>query len=89
MPKSARRPRVLIAIAAFRWLIAAAVLALLAWGAMREMRTSHLQAKLFSRWAGGLTFGVEDGASAAIRFPKSGPYDERLGYAGCLALSSR
>ena len=72
----------LIAIAALRWLIAAAVVALLAWGAMREMGTSHLQAKLFSRWAGGLTFGVADGASEAIRFPKGGPYDERLGYAG-------
>ena len=82
MPKSARRPRVLIAIAALRWLTAAAVLALLAWGAMREIGTSHLQAKLFSRWAGGLTFGVADGASEAIRFPKGGPYDERLGYAG-------
>ena len=82
MPKSARRPRVLIAIAALRWLTAAAVLALLAWAAMREIGTSHLQAKLFSRWAGGLTFGVADGASEAIRFPKGGPYDERLGYAG-------
>ena len=82
MPKSARRPRILIAIAALRWLTAAAIVALLAWGAMREMATSHLQAKLFSRWAGGLTFGVADGASEAIRFPKGGPYDERLGYAG-------
>ena len=82
MPKSARQPYVLIAIAGLRWLTAGAVIALLAWGAMWEMTTSHLQAKLFSRWAGSLTFGVADGASEAIRFPKGGPYDERLGYAG-------
>ena len=54
--------RVLIAIAALRWLIAAAVLALIAWAAMWEIGTSHFQAKLFSRWAGGMTFGVADGA---------------------------
>ena len=89
MPKSARPPYILIAIAALRWLTAAAIVALLAWGAMREMTTSHLQAKLFSRWAGGLTFGVADGTSEAIRFPKGGAYASGSAMLACPVLSSR
>ena len=44
------------------------------------MRTSYFQSALFARLAAGLRFAVKDGPSEAIRFPKSGPYDERLGY---------
>ncbi|MGD9614011.1 MAG: transglycosylase domain-containing protein [Alphaproteobacteria bacterium] len=81
-PNRARRPRALPAIAALRWLTAAAVLGLIAWGVIWEIGTSHLQAKIFSRLANGMTFDVADGASAAIRYPQSGPFDERLGYVG-------
>jgi hypothetical protein len=46
------------------------------------MTTSHYQAKFFSRMASGMTFWIADGASPSIRFPNTGPYDERLGYIG-------
>ena len=45
-----------------------------------EMQTSELQAKYFSGIASQLKFWVEPGASPSIRFPESGPYDQRLGY---------
>src|SRR3954453_7126709 len=81
-PKTRRRSSMLIAIGALRILTAAAILALIAWAAMWEMGTSHYQAKLFTHLAGKMTFSVAEGPSDAIRFPKTGPYDERLGYIG-------
>jgi hypothetical protein len=69
-------------VIAFRWVILAVVLGLAGWGATTEMRTSHLQAALFSRLDRGISVAVQTGPSPAIDFPKSGPYDERLGYAG-------
>jgi hypothetical protein len=36
---------------------------------------------LLSRWAAGMRFTVQPGPSEDIRFSRSGPYDERLGYA--------
>jgi membrane peptidoglycan carboxypeptidase len=50
------------------------------WAAVSEMRSGHFQAGLFSWLARGMTFAVENGPSRAIEFPKTGPYDERLGY---------
>ena len=76
-----RRFPVLSAIAALRWLAAAGVLALIAWAAVSEMRTSTVQAMLFSRLADAMTFDVKPGPSDSIQFPGSGPYDQRLGYA--------
>jgi len=58
-----------------------AALALLGWGAATEARTSYLQSRLLSRWVGSMNFVVRPGPSDTIRFPKWGPYDERLGYA--------
>jgi membrane peptidoglycan carboxypeptidase len=46
----------------------------------REMHTSRFQAQFFSKIGKGLSFKLEKGSSPAIRFPKTGPYDERLGY---------
>lgn len=57
-------------------LTALAVTLFTAW----ELRSSTLQAHYFSRLAARLTYGVEPGPSAAIRFPRAGPSDERLGY---------
>ncbi len=61
-----------------------------AWGALlaglvvlliaHEVRTSAIQAWLFSRWAARLTYTLEPGPSQRIVFPKGGPLDERLGY---------
>src|SRR5437763_14800723 len=67
-------------IRVLRVLVILAVLGLLGWAAAWEMRNSHLEAMLFDRFDRGMSFGVGRGASEAIRFPKGGPYDERLGY---------
>jgi len=48
--------------------------------ALVEMRTSAGQALVLSRMAAWLAYRVEEGASPAIRFPRTGPYDARLGY---------
>jgi membrane peptidoglycan carboxypeptidase len=45
-----------------------------------EMRTSAVQALVLTHAARVLTYRVEAGPSPAIRFPRTGPYDERLGY---------
>src|SRR3954449_9382943 len=45
-----------------------------------EFQASRLQARYFSGLARDMKFVVEPGASGSIRFPKDGPYDERLGY---------
>ena len=78
-PKKRRRSKFIAAIAALRWIVAASVMIAVGWGATWEMRTSYFQSVLFTRLAAGLMFAVKDGPSEAIRFPKSGPYDERLG----------
>ncbi|HWD59452.1 MAG TPA: transglycosylase domain-containing protein [Stellaceae bacterium] len=70
------------AITLLRWGTLIAVLALIAWAASWEMRTSRLEASYFTRLDRTLTSDVQPGPSPAIRFPKGGPYDERLGYAG-------
>ena len=45
-----------------------------------ELKTSRLQSALWHDYARDARFSVDAGASDAIRFPHSGPYDERLGY---------
>ncbi len=64
-----------------RWGAVAAVLAVVGWGIAVEIRTSFLQSLIFSRLARSMSFAAGEGPSAAIIFPKYGPYDERLGYA--------
>ena len=69
----------------WRW-----VLALLLLGAallcalllLEELRTSEFQARKLAELAREATFRLEPGPSPSIRFPDSGPYDERLGYTG-------
>lgn len=46
-----------------------------------EIQTSRLQARYLSELGRDVAFTVADGASNSIRFPASGPYDVRLGYA--------
>src|SRR4051794_6789126 len=62
------------------WLILIFFVGLAGWAAVSEMRSGHFQASLFAWLARGMTFAVENGPSRAIEFPKTGPYDERLGY---------
>ena len=61
------------------WSLAAG---LIAGGLLAEARTSWLQAKLLTAAARRIKFSVQAGADPQIRFPHSGPYDRRLGYAG-------
>ncbi len=62
------------------WTATATVLACLGGAAWWEMRTSSIQAHLLTRLAKDLTWTVEPGPSANVRFPAHGPYDNRLGY---------
>src|SRR5438876_2364140 len=62
------------------WALRSLCLALLAWGIMLEARTSFLQSILFSRATEGASFTLASGPSGEIRFPRGGPYDDRLGY---------
>jgi membrane peptidoglycan carboxypeptidase len=61
---------------------AAVLLLLLAAGALLEMRSSFLQSRLLSQRAAEMTFALGLGPAGYMRFPSSGPYDERLGYSG-------
>lgn len=45
-----------------------------------EMTTSRLQADLLSRYASNMSYNLMPGQNETLRFPKTGPYDERLGY---------
>lgn len=60
--------------------LAGAVIGPTVWWASGEIRTSHWQASMLSRYAGSLSFEMAPGASDAIRYPENGPYDERFGY---------
>jgi hypothetical protein len=48
--------------------------------AREEMRTSKIQAEWLSWYAEHITFQPEMGANTAIRYPRFGPYNQRLGY---------
>jgi membrane peptidoglycan carboxypeptidase len=63
-----------------RLAIAAALLLIPVLAALAEMRTSLLQALVFSTVARQISFKLEPGASAIPRAPDGGPYDARLGY---------
>ena len=69
-------------VRALRWSAAIAALAGLCWGLSVESRTSYFQSRIFSNLTRDMSFAAEPGASRSIQFPKSGPYDERLGYVG-------
>jgi hypothetical protein len=67
-------------IGILRWMVLLAILALIGWAANYEMRTSYLEAWLFTRIDRAMSVAVQPGSNDSIRFPKHGPYDERLGY---------
>ena len=62
------------------WLILLMAVLAGAYAALREMRSAHWQARLFSQWASELTYSVGPGASDAMVYPGAGPFDQRLGY---------
>lgn len=55
-------------------------LALLVPGLISEANTSALQSRVLSKTAETLFFALRTGPSSSIRFPKPGPFTERLGY---------
>ena len=54
-----------------------------------ELRTSRLQARHLAEYGRDLRFWTDPGPSQSIRFPKTGPYDERLGYSRLPAYLER
>src|SRR5205814_1630656 len=70
----------LLSIRVLRWTVVLAVLALIGWGANYEMKTSYLEAWIFTRIDRGMSFAPQPGPSDSLHFPTHGPYDERLGY---------
>lgn len=54
-----------------------------------EIQTSTLQSRWFAAQGGQLDWAVRSGSSARIRFPRSGPWDERLGYTRIPAVVER
>src|SRR5437870_1244099 len=75
-----RRYPLLTAIRILRWLLLLAVLAALGWAGLYEARTSYLESRVFRYLDARMSFALAPGPSEAIRFPRNGPYDERLGY---------
>src|SRR5215472_1663137 len=64
-----------------RLAIAGGLLLAIANTALFEMRTSNLQALIFSTFGRRLSSKVESGAAPAVlRYPDGGPHDARLGY---------
>ncbi|ABE42150.1 transglycosylase domain-containing protein [Polaromonas sp. JS666] len=62
---------------AFSLLMALVVLGLVV---DRELSTSSYQARFFAHLASKASYALGEGPSPSIRFPRSGPYDDRLGY---------
>ena len=54
---------------------------------VHELLSSEWQADFLSKKSKALTYEVGQGASTSIRFPTTGPFDERFGYANLASLS--
>ena len=75
-----------------KWLlliVLAVVLGFTARFAQIEIETSRMQARYLSELGRDIGFAVADGPSERIRFPGSGPYDERLGYGSLPSFQKR
>src|SRR5689334_13547190 len=75
------------------WLFYAVLIILgilvLTYAAYTEFQASRLQARYFSGVARDMRFSLEPGPSSSIRFPQTGPYDQRLGYSDLPAFLKR
>ncbi|MBM3242281.1 glycosyl transferase family 51 [Candidatus Poribacteria bacterium] len=79
-----RRKRLIIVLSILLLLLVPVVIFL-----TYELRTSRFQSRYLVGLAKKLNFWMEPGPSPAIRFPQSGPYDERLGYSRLPAFIDR
>ncbi len=77
LPKKPRKRRLWWRLFCLVLLIA---LILLGVAASREMRSSKIQAREFSRIAADLGYSLESGPSDSMLYPGAGPFDKRLGY---------
>ncbi|HSP98619.1 MAG TPA: transglycosylase domain-containing protein [Candidatus Dormibacteraeota bacterium] len=73
-----RRRRRFVRFAFWALIVLLAVSAAVAIG--YELQTSALQAYLLPRYTAKVTYKVGDGPSPSIAFPRSAPFDDRLGY---------
>ncbi len=74
------------------WILLILVLGLLAaaaWLAAQEAESSKYQARFAAAYASKMAFHVDKGPSDAIRFPKHGPFDQRLGYTSLPAFTQQ
>jgi membrane peptidoglycan carboxypeptidase len=55
----------------------------------REMNTSRWQAHYLGELGREMRYGLEPGPSDSIRFPRHGPFDERLGYVALPQVAER
>ena len=55
-------------------------LVVLGFAIAKEVRTSDIQAREFSRFAANLSYSMHAGPSDSIYYPGLGPFDKRLGY---------
>ena len=62
------------------WLLLLITLIALGFAAEKEIRTSKLQAREFSKFAASLSYSMQSGPSDSIFYPGAGPFDKRLGY---------
>jgi membrane peptidoglycan carboxypeptidase len=69
--------RILAAVAV---VLALALLGLVGWAVIEELRSSLLLATVVSRYVARMTFSVGAGPNERLPFPQGGPYDQRLGY---------
>ena len=83
-PLSPRRRRPLL-----RWVFWPLVVLSIATAIGYELRTSALQAWLLPRYTAKIQYELGDGPSERIAFPRTGPFDERLGYSHLADFQSR
>jgi membrane peptidoglycan carboxypeptidase len=57
--------------------------------AIHEVRTSAVQAFMFSRWARGAGYSIEGGAGHDVLYPSAGVFDEQAGYTRLAEFRSR
>jgi len=88
-PRPVKRRFRFNALVTLHWTLRLVCVAGLGWLALLEARTSFVQSAVFSHLAGEMHFNVKPGPSPDIRFPQSGPYDERLGYVGLPSFIDR
>ena len=62
------------------WLLLLIGLIVLGLAIAKEVRTSKLQAREFSRFASSLSYSMHAGPTDSMRYPGEGPFDKRLGY---------